>query len=179
MDLAALNMQRGRDHGLPDYNTARASYGLLAKTGFLTDGLLEDGATPNGITADPELAATLQEVYGAIDNVDLWMGALSEEHLVDSGIGELLTAGIIDQFTRLRDGDRFFYQIDLELSTAAIEAVINLDDVTLRDILEWNTNAQFASDNLFVVPEPASGALALLTSLGVLLLLRKKSGGIA
>ena len=42
-DLMAQNIQRGRDHGLPDYNTARVSLGLDRKENFSDINVAEDG----------------------------------------------------------------------------------------------------------------------------------------
>jgi peroxidase len=166
LDLATLNLQRGRDHGLPDYNSLREAYGLLKKEKFLTDGLLTDGVTPNGITTDPDLAAAFSAVYdGDIDNVDPWIAGIAEDHLPGAPVGELVATALIDQFGRARDGDRFFFQNDPELQTAAIQAVIEIDAVTLKDIIEINTLARFDRDNLFVIPEPATYGICLVLAI--------------
>src|SRR5205085_1313505 len=52
-DLASRNIQRGRDHGLADYNSARAAYGLPRVTSFTQ------------ITSDPDLQAKLFSLFDA------------------------------------------------------------------------------------------------------------------
>ena len=97
-DLAALNIQRGRDHGLADYNQTRVDFGLAWVTSF------------DQITSDPELAGRLEQLYGSVDNVDAWIGILAEDHVTGSSLGELGRTILIDQFSRLRNGDRFWYE---------------------------------------------------------------------
>ncbi len=42
--------------------------------------------------------------------VDAWIGGLAEDHIPGGMVGETFAAVLIDQFTRLRDGDRFWGQ---------------------------------------------------------------------
>lgn len=121
-DLAALNLQRGRDHGLPDYNGVRVAYGLSPATSFAD------------VSADPHVQESLEELYGSVDEIDPWIGGLAEDHRPGAMVGELVYTVLRDQFTRLRDGDRFWYERALPRATvAAVEAR------TLADIVRDNT----------------------------------------
>ncbi|MHC5062426.1 MAG: peroxidase family protein [Planctomycetota bacterium] len=97
-DLAALNMQRGRDHGLPRYNDLRRAYELEPAHDF------------NDISSVPALNQALARMYDSVEDVDLWMGGLAEDHYGEAIVGELFYHVIRDQFERLRAGDRFYYR---------------------------------------------------------------------
>ncbi len=131
-DLASINIQRGRDHGLPDYNTVRAAYGLPRITSF------------DQITSDTELQSKLQSLYGSVDNIDLWVGALAEGHLPGSSLGLTDTTIIVNQFTRLRDGDRFWYENVLPRNL-----IREIKDTTLADIVRGNTALTKLQETVF------------------------------
>ncbi|MCP4138866.1 MAG: peroxidase [Chloroflexi bacterium] len=135
-DLASLNIQRGRDHGLTDYNTVRQAYGLSRVTRF------------DQITSDPSLQATLAATYGSVDNIDLWIGGLTEDHLPNSSLGITFTRILVDQFTRLRDGDRFWYE-----NTLPASSVREIQNTSLADIVHRNTDLTSLQENVFFFTE--------------------------
>jgi len=157
-DLASLNIQRGRDHGLADYNAVREAFGLPMVATFAD------------ITSDPLLQSSLAAVYGDINDIDLWVGALAEDHYPGAALGELLRVGITDQFIRLRDGDRFWYQNDPELA----DLLGIIEGTRLSDIVMRNTGITHLQSNVFVVPEPSTIALGVLGSFGAALIVRRR-----
>lgn len=132
LDLASLNIQRGRDHGLADYNSLRAAYGLPRVTRFAQ------------ITSDPSLASKLQQLYGNVNNVDAWVGMLAEDHVPGASVGALVQRVLVDQFSRLRDGDRFWYQRSL-----SGQALRDVESTTLTDVIRRNTHLTNLQQNAF------------------------------
>ncbi len=160
MDLASLNIQRGRDHGLPDYNSLREAYGLDKVSSF------------EEITADTKIQVLLAMLYkGDINNIDAWIGALAEDHRRGSSLGETMTAAMLDQFTRLRDGDSQFYTGDEDLLDPLVQMVIDLDNLTLADVIRANTYITDLGEDVFFapIPSPSSAALVLIGLAGLLL----------
>ena len=137
LDLTALNIQRGRDHGLPFYNDMRVAMGLKRVTNF------------NQISNDQELQQSLQDAYGDVDNIDLWVGGLAETPVGKRGaqVGELFQAILTRQFTDLRDGDRFWYENYLDRDELKI-----VRGTTLAKVIRANTNiGNELQNNVFFV----------------------------
>ncbi|XP_047183230.1 gamma-2-syntrophin isoform X1 [Scophthalmus maximus] len=103
MDLASLNLQRGRDHGLPGYNDWRSFCGL---TQIATLADLEE------VVGDHAFAKEVQKVYKHLDNIDVWLGGLVENMLPGSRTGPLFACLIGKQMKALRDGDRFWWEAE-------------------------------------------------------------------
>lgn len=133
-DLASLNIQRGRDHGLSDYNTTREAYGLSRVNDF------------SEITSNVDMQNRLREVYGSVDQIDLWVGGLAEDSPAGRSIGDTFTAIIRDQFTRTRDGDRLWYE-----NTFSADAIASINATRLSDIISRNTTVDTIQDDVFRV----------------------------
>jgi len=132
-DLAALNIQRGRDHGLPTYNDMRVILGLPAVSSYA------------GITSDTSLITNLVSVYSNINEIDLWIGMLAEDHVTGALVGPTLRAGLIRQFVALRDGDRFWYE-----NVFYGDLLKDINNTKLSDVIKRNTTiSSELQDNVF------------------------------
>ncbi|MBT8484325.1 MAG: peroxidase family protein [Phycisphaerae bacterium] len=150
LDLFALNCQRSRDHGITDYNQLRLDFGLTAMNGM------------DQITADPVAQARLELAYdGAMNDIDPWVGGLAEDHAPGAAVGELFATVLVEQFTRLRDGDRFWFEHD-DAFTEADRAAIRT--TTLADIVRRNTGSRSFPAEPFV-RDAATGFVPLLADL--------------
>ena len=144
MDLAAINIQRGRDLGLPGYNQARLDFGLPAIKTFAE------------VSPDPEVVAALSSVYESVDDIDVWVGGLAEEHVPGAQLGPLFQRIIADQFQRLRDGDRYWY----ENGQFTQEELDLIRGTTLAALVERNTSITGLGGNLFTTGTAPEGPAA-------------------
>ena len=139
--LPALNIQRGRDHGLQSYTEYRKLCGIPLEP--------QQGSNPftqfrNTIT-NPEILKDLRRAYGSIDHIDLFPAAISEVNDGEKLLGRTFGCILSKTFQELRDGDRFYYENDDVVSPLQQAEVkkMNMARVfclTLRDALEMQEN---------------------------------------
>ncbi|XP_053964622.1 chorion peroxidase [Anastrepha ludens] len=114
LDLAAINIQRGRDHALPSYNNYLLVMGHSKVHSF------------NDLPE--EIGQKLAEIYRHPDDIDLWVGGLLEDSIRDGIVGNTFAELIADQFTRYRQGDRYFYEYGKDVNPGAF-TVAQLNEI--------------------------------------------------
>jgi Ca2+-binding RTX toxin-like protein len=167
MDLAAINIARGRDVGLPTLNQARALLDLTVYTSWNDFGqnLYHGESLVNFIAAysfDGDVAAAQAVIDGAhngvaadvaflngaddgFQKVDLWIGGLAESHISGGLLGETFNVVFVDQIQRLMDGDRFYYLYRLA-GTQFGDEIINEQ---FKDMVERTTGTTHLNGNIF------------------------------
>ncbi|EDV93114.1 GH18450 [Drosophila grimshawi] len=100
LDLAAINIQRGRDHGLAPYTSWRVPCGLSPIQSW------DEFANVVG----PESAKRIGHAYRSVHDIDLFVGGIAERPVVGGLVGPTFACIIAQQFSNSRRGDRFWYE---------------------------------------------------------------------
>ena len=131
MDLASLNLMRGRDHGIPPYFTWKqwAERACREKSNFRND-----------VTVD-----LFFEVYGNLNTVDLFVGGLAEDSLPGGLVGSTFACIIANTLLALRDGDRFFYK-NTDIFTN--QQIQQIEKVNLANVICENVEEDFGEVNI-------------------------------
>ena len=135
-DLAARNIQRGRDHGIPSYSKFREFCNLTVPSDWAS----------RPVEVSRENWNNLQKVYKRVDEIDPFTGGLSEKGLNGELVGPTFACIIGTQFAKVMTGDRFFFthpadgsQSEKGLPTKVMAAIRKR---TLGDIFCDNTGAR-------------------------------------
>jgi len=137
LDLAAINIQRGRERGLVDYNTIREDIGLARLNDF------------EELSSDIELRQTIQGLYGDINDIDPWVGMLAEDHMPNALFGQTAMKIVGDQFQKLREGDRFYYENE---SAFTLEEIAAIKQTRLADVIRRNFDVTIQDEVFYVEP---------------------------
>uniref|UniRef100_T1IUB6 Chorion peroxidase n=1 Tax=Strigamia maritima TaxID=126957 RepID=T1IUB6_STRMM len=101
LDLAAINILRARERGIPSYNAWRSFCSLNPFTSFEH----MNGSMPTRVWT------VFKQLYSDVDDVDLFPAGLAEFKTRGSLVGPTFGCILAHQFSSLRRGDRFFLEV--------------------------------------------------------------------
>ncbi|XP_023315879.1 chorion peroxidase-like [Trichogramma pretiosum] len=125
LDLVSLNIQRGRDHGLPSYTKWREYCNLSVPASFNDLKSILDLESSNAISS----------LYESVEDIDLYTGALAEIPSGGSLLGPTFTCLISDQFKKLLFGDRFWYEFQNQSGSFTEEQLEQIRKTSLAGVI--------------------------------------------
>lgn len=146
LDLAAMNIQRSRDHAIPGYLEWRQYCNMSHVETF--DDLAQE-------ISSAKIRQHLRELYGHPGNIDVWVGGILEDQLPNAKVGPLFRCLLLEQFQRIRDGDRFWYE---NPSSFRPEQLTQIKQISLARILCDNgDNITRIQPDVFLLPDKQKG----------------------
>lgn len=125
MDLASLNIQRGRDHGIPAYVQWRIPCDLSPIRNW------EDFEIVTSTSAMIKFRA----LYASVEDVDLFSAGLAEKPLKGGLVGPTFACIIAQQFSNLRKGDRFWFENSNVENSFTLPQLKQVRSMTLAQVL--------------------------------------------
>ena len=122
VDLAAIDVLRIRERGVPRYNEFRRLFHLKPAETF------------EELTDDPEWARELREVYGDVEQIDLMIGLYAERLPKGFGFSDTAFRVFILMASRRLKSDRFFTR-DYNAATYTQTGLDWIDDTSMGDVL--------------------------------------------
>ncbi|ALC47914.1 CG42331 [Drosophila busckii] len=143
LDLAAINIQRGRDHGLAPYTSWRVPCGLTPILSW------NDFANAVG----PESARRIGHAYRSVHDIDLFVGGIAERPVIGGLVGPTFACIIAQQFSNTRRGDRFWYENGGFESSFTPAQLHSLRSVSLAQVLCRSVGGGTLQPHIFVPHE--------------------------
>ncbi|XP_060597409.1 uncharacterized protein LOC132751271 [Ruditapes philippinarum] len=145
LDLPSLNIQRGRDHGIPGYNHWR-KHCNLGQANMSYDGsfILPDHTE--------EQRLKIQNIYSHVDDIDLFPGAMTESLLPDSSVGPIFACLLGKQLKKLREGDRYWHETQDPIIKFTNDQLTELRKVSFARVLCDNFDVSQVQPDVFHVP---------------------------
>ncbi|XP_039256318.2 salivary peroxidase/catechol oxidase-like [Styela clava] len=125
LDLFAVNMQRGRDHGLPGYNKYRELCGLPKANSFYE--------LSSEIPGD--VISRLKQVYESVHDIDLYAGGIAENPVTGGQVGPTFACILAYGFRSLRMGDRYWHENKRDPSSFTPQQLAAIRNTTFASIL--------------------------------------------
>jgi hypothetical protein len=122
VDLAAIDVLRIRERGVPRYNEFRRLFHL------------RPAATFEELTDNPDWAQELREVYGDVEKVDLMVGLYAEPLPKGFGFSDTAFRVFILMASRRLKSDRFFTR-DYNAETYTQTGLDWIDETSMSDVL--------------------------------------------
>ncbi|CAL4084637.1 unnamed protein product, partial [Meganyctiphanes norvegica] len=164
-DLMALNIQRGRDHGISGYTAWRKACRLspIEDFGGLVDIMPED------------VIKTFHHLYWHVQDIDLFPAAIAEFPVEDGILGPTLTCLIGQQFSYLMHGDRFWHERPTQPKPFTDAQLSHLRQQSLSSLLCKTTEMEELQPNPFLMVDAESNPLKKCSSYPKLNLLAWKT----